>query len=201
MTKQRMEAFTDGVVAILITIMVLELHAPGGTDVAALRAVAPTGLAYVLSFVFVGIYWNAHHHLLQAAHRVDGTVLWANLHLLFWLSLVPFATSWMGAHPAAALPTAAYGVVLLLAALAFVVLQVRLVALDPADSPLRHALRTHGKERLSLALNVAAVALAFVRPWIAQMLYVAGALLWFAPDPRIERALDRSPLPRPATDA
>jgi uncharacterized membrane protein len=193
MNKGRLEAFTDGVVAILITIMVLELHAPRGADLAALGGSVPTLLGYVLSFVFLGIYWNAHHHLLQAAPRVDGVVLWANLHLLFWLSLVPFATNWMGEHYAAPVPTAAYGVVLLLAAVAFLGLQARLRTLAGPGSALDRAVHDDRKGVVSLALNVAAVGLAFVRPWLADALYLTGALLWFVPDPRIERALHASP--------
>ncbi len=197
MTKQRLEAFTDGVIAILITIMVLELHAPRGADLAALGGAVPTLLSYVLSFVFLGIYWNAHHHLLQATPRVDGVALWANLHLLFWLSLVPFATAWMGEHYTASVPTATYGVVLLLAAVAFLLLQARLRTLAGSGSALDRAMRDDRKGAVSLALNVAAIALAFVRPWLADACYLAGALLWFVPDPRIERALDRSPVPQP----
>ncbi|GAC1650603.1 MAG: TMEM175 family protein [Gemmatimonadaceae bacterium] len=189
MNKQRIEAFSDGVIAILITIMVLELHAPRGSDLAALRAVVPTLLSYVLSFVFLGIYWNNHHHMFQAAHRVSGRVLWANLHLLFWLSLVPFVTNWIGDHYLESLPTAVYGAVLLLAAIAFTVLQASILSLEGKDSTLGRAVKRDIKGKMSLALYVAGVSLAFVRPWIADLLYISVAVIWFAPDPRIEHAL------------
>ncbi len=189
MSKQRLEAFTDGVIAILITIMVLELHAPEGASLASLRPVVPTLLSYVLSFIFVGVYWNSHHHLLQAAHHIDGVVLWANLHLLFWLSLVPFATAWMGEHPMDSVPTAAYGALLLMAGIAYTILQARLRSIAGPGSALHRAVPNNGKAIFSTAMNVAAVGLAFVRPWMAQVLYFVGAAIWFIPDSRIEREL------------
>ncbi len=189
MHKGRLEAFSDGVIAILITIMVLELHAPHGTDFAALREVVPTLLSYVLSFVFLAIYWNSHHHLLQATHRVSGSVLWANLHLLFWLSLVPFVTNWRGENHVAPLPTAVYGVVLLFSGVAFWILQNRVIALEGQDSTLARAVGRELKGKASIGLYVAAIGLAFVRSWMADVLFITVALMWLAPDPRIERAL------------
>ena len=189
MSKTRLEAFSDGVIAILITIMVLALHTPEGADLASLRAIAPTFAAYVLSFVVLGIYWNNHHHMLHATDRVDGAVLWANLHLLFWLSLIPFVTAWMGEHSAEALPTSIYGVILLLAACAYTMLQATIIRLEGARSRLHRAVGSDAKGKASLAMYSAAVGLAFVRPWIADALYVAVALVWFVPDRRIESTL------------
>jgi uncharacterized membrane protein len=191
MTKGRLEAFSDGVIAIIITIMVLELKVPHGTDAAALSPLLPVFLSYVLSFVNVGIYWSNHHHLLQATRNVDGRVLWANLLLLFWLSLVPFFTGWMGENHFASLPTALYGVVLLMAAYSYLVLQQAIIAADRPSSPLAKAVGADRKGRVSRLLYLAAVAGAFVRPWIAWAIYVAVALLWFVPDRRIERTLKR----------
>jgi len=188
MSKQRVEAFSDGVFAILITIMVLELRAPHAATLAALRPLIPTLLAYALSFVYLGIYWNNHHHMFHAVHRVSGGVLWANLHLLFWLSLVPFTTSWVGENPAS-LPTALYGVVLLLAGVAYWVLQSRIVAHEGPDSTLAHALGNDLKGKGSMLLYALGVGLSLVRPWLGDALYVLVALLWLIPDPRIERAL------------
>jgi uncharacterized membrane protein len=189
MSKGRLEAFSDGVIAILITIMVLELKVPEGTEWSALAPLIPALLTYLLSFVFLGIYWNNHHHMLQAAHRINGKVLWANLHLLFWLSLVPFVTGWMGENHFAPLPTAVYGFVLLMAAVAFTILQSVLVAAQGPDSRLAAALGSDTKGKLSLALYLAAIPLAFVNEWISDALYVAVALLWLVPDPRIESKL------------
>jgi uncharacterized membrane protein len=186
MTKTRLEAFSDAVIAIVITIMVLELKVPHRADWPGLRAVLPPFLTYVLSFVFLGIYWNNHHHMLHAAERVNGKILWANLHLLFWLSLVPFVTGWMGENHLAPLPTAVYGVVLLLAALAYTILQSAIVGHHGPASKLAAAVGAGGKEKLSLASYAAAIPLAFVRPWLAIALYVFVALLWLVPDPRIE---------------
>ena len=186
MGKSRLEAFSDGVIAILITIMVLELRVPHGTDLAALRPLAATFLSYALSFVFLGIYWNNHHHMLHLADRIDGRILWANLHLLFWLSLVPFVTGWMGENDAAPLPTAVYGVVLLLAAIAYTVLQATIIRHEGPESPLATAVRNQMKERASVACYIAAIPLAFVTPWIAVGLYITVALLWLVPDRRIE---------------
>jgi uncharacterized membrane protein len=171
--------------------MVLELKVPHGTDAAALSPLLPVFLSYVLSFVNVGIYWSNHHHLLQATRNVDGRVLWANLLLLFWLSLVPFFTGWMGENHFASLPTALYGVVLLMAAYSYLVLQQAIIAADRPSSPLAKAVGADRKGRVSRLLYLAAVAGAFVRPWIAWAIYVAVALLWFVPDRRIERTLKR----------
>lgn len=189
MSKSRLEAFSDGVIAIIITIMVLELHAPEGTDWAALRELAPIFWSYVLSFIFVGIYWNNHHHLWQVAKRVNGPILWANLHLLFWLSLVPFATAWMGENNFAQLPVALYGAVLWMCGLAYYILTRALVTLHGNDSPIDTALRNKFKERVSLVAYALAMALSFVNPAFSLALYVIVALLWLIPDRRIERAL------------
>ena len=188
-----MEAFTDGVIAILITIMVLELRSPHEATLAGLRPLIPVLLSYALSFVFLGIYWNNHHHLLQVARRVDGSVLWANLHLLFWLSLVPFVTGWVGETRFATTPVAAYGAVLLMAAVAFIVLLRRLVRCNGKDSVLARAVGRDWKGKVSLALYAAAVPLAFASRWIACGLFVVVALLWFVPDPRLERAVSERP--------
>ena len=189
MSKGRMEAFSDGVLAIIITIMVLELAAPHEADLAALVPLIPTFLGYALSFVFLGIYWNNHHHLLQAVKHVNGRVLWANLHLLFWLSLVPFATAWMGETQFAAVPVALYGVVLLTAAVAYTVLERTLVSLHGRDSSLATALGSDTKGKLSLALYGLAVPLAFVVTWLACAVYVLVAVMWLVPDRRIEKTL------------
>ena len=190
MKTGRLEAFSDGVLAIIITIMVLELKVPHGADLAALVPLVPVFLAYVLSFAYLGIYWNNHHHLFQAAERVNGAVLWANLHLLFWLSLIPVVTGWAGENHAAALPTALYGVVLLMSALAYWILQGALIAGNGRDSALAQALGTDWKGKLSPVLYLLAIGLAFVRPWLADALYVAVALMWIVPDPRIARKLE-----------
>ncbi len=189
MSKGRLEAFSDGVIAILITIMVLELKVPRGTGLAALSGFLPVLCTYVLSFVFLGIYWSNHHHLFQAVRRVDGRVLWANLHLLFWLSLVPFVTAWMGEHSAAPVPVAVYGVVLFLAGCAYYVLARVLVALHGQESTLARALGEDRKGILSVVIYAAAVGLAFVRPSLALVLYVVVAVIWLVPDRRIERIL------------
>jgi len=189
MSKGRLEAFSDGVIAILITIMVLELRVPSGVDLAALRQVLPRFLTYVLSFVFLGIYWNNHHHMLHAAARVDGRILWANLHLLFWLSLVPFVTRWMGENHLAPVPTAVYGVVLFLAAVSWTVLQRAIIAADGGDSKLATAVGRDVKGKASLALYGAAIPLAFARTWIAAGVFVLVALIWLVPDRRIEARL------------
>ncbi|HEX3233440.1 MAG TPA: TMEM175 family protein [Gemmatimonadales bacterium] len=189
MSKGRLEAFSDGVIAIIITIMVLEMKVPHGTDPAALRPLVPVFLSYVLSYVIVGIYWNNHHHLLHAARQVNGRVLWANLLLLFWLSLFPFCTGWMGENHFASLPTAVYGVVLLMAAYSYLVLQSAIVAIDGPSSQLAKAVGADRKGLVSRLMYMAGIVVAFVRPWIAWALYVAVALLWFVPDRRIERVL------------
>ena len=187
MTKSRLEAFSDGVVAIIITIMVLELRPPHGSDFESLRPLAPLFLSYVLSFVYVGIYWNNHHHLLHAAQEVTGWVLWSNLHLLFWLSLFPFATAWLGEAHGASLPTALYGGVLFMAGAAYQLLESTLVAHHGRDSQLARALGGTRKEWLSVVAYAGAVVLAFVAPLLSQAIYVAVALLWFVPDRRFER--------------
>ncbi|MDM7938591.1 MAG: TMEM175 family protein [Cyanobium sp. CZS 48M] len=189
MGRGRLEAFSDGVLAIIITIMVLELKSPEGEGVVALLALAPIFLSYVLSFLYIGIYWNNHHHLLQACRRVSSGVLWANLHLLFWLSLVPFATRWIGENHYAALPTAVYGLNLLLAAVAYWILQQAIISNEGKNSLLRKAIGRDLKGRLSLLLYALAVLAAFAAPWLAQAVYVLVALIWIIPDRRIEQAL------------
>jgi uncharacterized membrane protein len=189
MGKGRLEAFSDGVIAILITIMVLELKVPEGADLAALLPLIPIFLSYVLSFVFLGIYWNNHHHLFQAAKQVNGRVLWANLHLLFWLSLIPFATAWMGENNFAAWPVALYGVVLSFAGLAYYLLARALISLHGQDSTLAVAMGNDLKGKLSLVLCAVGVPLAFVLPLLACAAYVLVAVIWFIPDQRIEKAI------------
>jgi uncharacterized membrane protein len=191
MSKSRLEAFSDGVIAILITIMVLELRAPPQAEWTALRPLLPTFLSYVLSFVFLGIYWNNHHHLLQATAHVDGRVLWANLHLLFWLSLVPFTTAWMGQNNFASWPVALYGVDLLLAAVAYFILAHALIALHGPESVLAKALGADFKGRVSVVVYLLAIPLAFISSWSACMLYVLVAIMWLVPDRRIEKTLTR----------
>jgi uncharacterized membrane protein len=191
MTRGRLEAFSDGVVAILITIMVLELRPPGGASFADLRPLVPRLLSYVLSFVFVGIYWSNHHHLMHAVQRVDGRVLWANLHLLFWLSLIPFATAWMGEHGAAPATVAAYAAVQLLSAVAYELLTRALLAIHKPASLLAAAIGADRKGKVSLAAYAAAVPLAFASRWLALGILVAVAVLWCVPDRRIERILER----------
>ena len=189
MSKGRLEAFSDGVIAIVITIMVLELHVPHGVDLAALAALWPVFFCYLLSFVFVGIYWNNHHHLLHAATKISGSVLWANLHLLFWLSLVPFTTRWLGENYFAPLPTALYGVDLLLASVAYFILVRAILATQKHDSTLAVAVGKDVKGKVSVLIYLVAVPLAFVRPWIADLLYVLVAGMWLVPDRRIETRL------------
>jgi TMEM175 potassium channel family protein len=192
MSKGRLEAFSDGVFAIVITIMVLELKVPHGSDFAALRPLLPVFLTYVLSFVYLAIYWNNHHHLLHTVQRVNGPILWANVHLLFWLSLVPFVTGWMGENHFASLPTALYGCVLLMAAVAYLFLQRAIIAEHSRDSMLAKALGADFKGKLSIAFYAAAVGLSFVNQWFADCLYALVALMWFIPDRRIERRLAQS---------
>jgi uncharacterized membrane protein len=186
MTTTRLEAFSDAVIAILITIMVLELRIPHGTDFAAIQPLLPIFLTYLLSFVVLGIYWNNHHHLLHVAQRVTGGVLWANLHLMFWLSLLPFVTGWMGENHFAPLPTAAYGAVLLMAAIAYTILQTVIIRAEGERSKLASAVGGDMKGKLSLVMYLAAVPLAFVHQTISHVIYVAVALIWFVPDRRIE---------------
>lgn len=187
--KSRLEAFSDGVLAIIITIMVLEMKVPQGDDLSALRPLVPVFFSYVLSFIYIGIYWNNHHYMLLATERVSGSVLWANLHLLFWLSLIPFATGWMGENEFAVAPTAVYGVPLLMAAIAFWILQRAVIATKGEQSLLAIALGNDYKGKLSLVLYAIAIPLAFLHPWIAGTIYVFVALVWLIPDRRIERAL------------
>ena len=189
MSKGRLEAFSDGVIAIIITIMVLELKVPLKADWAALTPLIPVFLSYVLSFVFLGIYWNNHHHLLQAIKHVDGRVLWANLHLLFWLSLVPFVTGWMGETEFAARPVALYGTVMLFAGVAYYILTRALIALHGRDSALASAVGRDFKGKVSVVIYAVAIPLAFVNSWLSCVLYVLVAVMWLVPDRRIEKAL------------
>ena len=191
MKTTRLEAFSDGVLAIIITIMVLELKVPHAVELTALKPVLPVLLSYVLSFIYLGIYWNNHHHLFQATEEVSGGILWANLHLLFWLSLFPFTTAWMGENHLAAIPTAIYGFVLLMAAIAYYVLQRTIIAKEGHESLLAQAIGRDWKGKLSPLLYLAAIQLAFVSPWIAGGLYVFAALLWLIPDPRIEKEIEK----------
>lgn len=186
MDKQRLEAFTDGVIAIIITIMVLELKVPAGSDFLSLASGLPVFLAYALSFCNVGIFWNNHHHMLHATERINGTVLWANLFLLFWLSLVPFVIRWMDETHFAAAPTAAYGFVLAMAAIAYILLERSIIACNGPDSKLARAVGNDLKGKVSLSVYALAILLAYARPWIALVLYVVVAVMWFIPDRRIE---------------
>jgi len=191
MKTTRLEAFSDGVLAIIITIMVLELKVPHAVELSALKPVLPVLSSYVLSFIYLGIYWNNHHHLFQATEEVSGGILWANLHLLFWLSLFPFTTAWMGENQLAAIPTAVYGFVLLMAAIAYYILERAIIAKEGRESLVAQAVGKDRKAKLSLLLYLAAIPLAFVISWIAAGLYVFAALLWLIPDPRIEREIEK----------
>ena len=191
MSTERLEAFSDGVFAILITIMVLELKVPHGTDLAAITPIVPVFLTYVLSYVVLGIYWNNHHHMLQATDRIHGGVLWANLHLLFWLSLIPFVTGWMGENHFAALPTAAYGVVLVGAAIAYTILQTTILKENDENPRLAQAIGSDWKGKMSIILYVAAVPLAFINQYISDAIFVFVALVWLVPDRRIEGRIAR----------
>src|SRR5215470_5607394 len=191
MSTTRLEAFTDGVIAIIITIMVLEIHVPQGSDLASLKADVPVLLAYVLSYVNVGIFWNNHHHMLHVTERVNGKILWANLVLLFWLSLIPFVIRWIDETGFVAAPTAAYGVVLACAALSYTSLQAQIIALNGQESRLAVATGSDLKGKLSIALYLAAIVLAFARPWVAILLYITVALIWLVPDTRIESLVKR----------
>jgi uncharacterized membrane protein len=182
----RLEAFSDGVIAVIITIMVLELKPPHGTDLGSLVAIVPTLAAYVLSFVFVGIYWNNHHHMLRATRGIDGRVMWANLHLLFWLSLAPFTTSWLGENPTAAVPTALYGLGLLFDALSYTLLQTTLVAVNGADTPFAKAVATDLKGKISPILYMCAIGFAFLSTIVSDALFVVVAIMWLVPDRRFE---------------
>ncbi len=191
MNKTRLEAFSDGVIAIIITIMVLELRPPHGETFPTLKPLLPVFLSYVLSFIYIAIYWNNHHHMLHACHKVTGSVLWANLHLLFWLSLIPFTTAWMGENHYAEPPTALYGFVLLMAAIAYYILQSRIIATEGRDSVLARAVGSDWKGKLSPVLYVFAILIAFGSHWASKAVYVLVALMWLVPDQRIERALAR----------
>jgi uncharacterized membrane protein len=190
MNKSRLEAFSDGVIAIIITIMVLELKVPHGAGLDALQPLLPVFLSYVLSFVYVGIYWSNHHHLLHTATRVTGSMLWANLHFMFWLSLFPWATAWMGENDFAAMPSAVYGIVLLMAALAWRPLQAQIIRTQGSQSLLKRALGADLKGRLSPLMYLAGIGASFIRPGLALVFYVGVALVWLVPDTRIERALE-----------
>jgi uncharacterized membrane protein len=189
MTKGRLEAFSDGVIAIIITIMVLEMKVPHGADVAALRPLIPVFVSYVLSYVMIGIYWNNHHHLVHAVERVNGRILWRNLHLLFWLSQVPFATGWMGENHFAPLPTALYGIVMLMAGVAYYFLVRAILAHHGQDSRIATALGRDFKGKVSVLLYMVGVPMAFINRWVAGAIYVAVAVIWFIPDKRIESRL------------
>jgi uncharacterized membrane protein len=189
MKTERLAAFSDGVLAIIITIMVLEMKPPHGADLATLAKIAPVFLSYILSFLYVAIYWNNHHHLLHTVHRVNGLVLWANMHLLFWLSLLPFATAWMGENHFAPLPAALYGAVLLMAAIAYYLLQLAIIHTEGPGAKLTQAIGRDIKGKASLLIYLIAIPLAFVSPWIASALYTGVALMWLVPDRRIERVL------------
>jgi uncharacterized membrane protein len=191
--KGRLEAFSDGVIAILITVMVLELHIPAGTSWHALGHELPALLAYGLSFVYLGIYWNNHHHMLAVVFRVSGAVLWANLHLLFWLSLIPFSTAWMSEHRFPPIPTAVYGIVLLAAAIAYLILQTALLRAEGADSRLRVAIGSDVKGKISPLLYSLGIGLAFADHWLGLAVYVVVALIWLVPDRRVERHLTMVP--------
>jgi uncharacterized membrane protein len=190
MSKGRLEAFSDGVIAILITILMLELKVPEGADLSALRAMAPTFLTYILSFVFIGIYWNNHHHMLHTVTRINGKILWANMHLLFWLSLVPFTTAWLGPNASAPVPTAVYGIVLLAAGLAYFLLQTAIIADQGEGSKLKAALGKDYKSKVSIILYASAIGLSFVDTRMADVIYVLLTAIWFIPDRRIERELN-----------
>ena len=190
MKKERLLAFSDGVIAIIITIMVLELKVPHGAEWAALTKLVPVFLSYVLSFIYIAIYWNNHHHLMHTVTRVNGLILWANTHLLFWLSLIPFATGWMGENHFAPLPTAVYGAALLMPALAYYLLQMAIVRTQGTNSALAKVLGSDIKGKISPVLYMTAIALAFVSPWISCGIYVLVALMWLIPDSRIEKAVD-----------
>jgi uncharacterized membrane protein len=192
MSKSRMEAFSDSVLAIIITIMVLEMEVPHGAELTALRPLIPVFLSYGLSFIYLGIYWSNHHHMLYVTHRVNGAILWANLHLLFWLSLVPFVTGWMGESHFAPAPTAVYGVILLLAAIAYLLLQHAILRQEGPDSTLGSAVGSDRKGKVSPLIYAIAIPVAFLHPWMAGALYVVGALMWLVPDRRIERKVSHT---------
>ena len=192
MTKTRLEAFSDGVIAIIITVMVLELRVPRGSQLAALRPLVPVFLSYVLSFIFLGIYWNNHHHMLQAVKHVNGPVLWANLHLLFWLSLIPFVTGWMGENHFAPLPTALYGAVLMMSGIAYYILELTIVRSQGESSKLEAAVGNDAKGKISVVLYAIAIPLAFVHQLLSDVIYVLVALWWLIPDRRIESLFNQT---------
>ena len=189
MNKTRLEAFSDGVIAIIITIMVLELKVPHGDNFEALTSLIPVFLSYVLSFIYIGIYWNNHHHMLHTCHKITGSILWANLHLLFWLSLFPFATAWMGENHYAALPSALYGFILLMAAIAYFILQHFIIVSQGANSLLKKAVGSDLKGKLSIVLYMIAMAISIWAQWLSQGLFILVALIWLVPDRRIEKVL------------
>lgn len=191
MNKNRLEAFSDGVVAIIITIMVLELKAPVKDSFESLLKLIPVFLSYILSFIYVGIYWNNHHHMLQIVKKVNGSILWGNLFLLFWLSLIPFATSWIGEHQFTAVPMSLYGFILLMCAVAYNILQNRIISLEGSGSILKQAVEKDLKGKISLGCYILAIPLAFVSTWISAALYIGVALLWIIPDSRIEKQLNK----------
>ena len=190
MNKTRLEAFSDGVLAIIITIMILEIKTPEDHSLESLQHLIPVFLSYILSFIYVGIYWSNHHHMFQVVKKVNGSVLWSNLFLLFWLSLIPFTTSWIGAHHFSAVPMSVYGFVLLMCAIAYNILQNRIIKVEGKDSVLHHAVQKDFKGKISYLAYVAAIPLAFVSPWISGTLYIAIALLWIIPDSRIEKQIN-----------
>jgi len=196
MGKDRLTAFSDGVIAIIITIMVLELHLPHDGDAGALIAIAPSLLTYVLSFIYVAIYWNNHHHLLHTVTRVDGVILWANMHLLFWLSIIPAATAWIGHNLLVSLPTAVYGAVLIMPAIAYYILVQAIIRRQGRDSMLAEAIGRDLKGKVSVLLLLAGVVVAFLEPWIAMALYVVVAIIWIVPDRRIENAIAQARTPQ-----
>jgi uncharacterized membrane protein len=190
MQNERLNAFSDGVIAIIITIMVLELKVPHGADWTALQSLGPVFLSYVLSFIYVAIYWNNHHHLMHTVERIDSSILWANMHLLFWLSLIPFATGWLGENHFETLPTAVYGIALFMPAIAYYILQRAIVRCHGNDGLLARAIGSDFKTKISLVLYVAAMALAFAAPWMSHAIYAAVAMIWLIPDRRIEKVLE-----------
>ena len=192
MNKNRLEAFSDGVLAIIITIMILEIKAPERNTFESLKSLIPVFLSYVLSFVYVGIYWNNHHHMFQAVKKVNGSILWGNLFLLFWLSLIPFGTSWIGSQHFSAIPMSCYGFVLLMSAISYTILQNKILKIEGKDSVLYRAVQKDSKGKISLACYILAIPLAFVSPWISGLLYSIVALIWIVPDKRIEKQINKN---------
>ena len=192
MNKTRLEAFSDGVLAIIITIMILEIKVPNDNSFESLKPLIPVILSYVLSFAYVGIYWNNHHHMFQVVKKVSGSILWGNLFLLFWLSLIPFATSWIGSQHFAAVPMSVYGIILLMCAISYTILQNKIIKLEGKDSVLYKAVEKDVKGKISLVCYILAVPLAFVSPWISGLLYTTVALIWIIPDPRIEKQMNNN---------